>query len=664
MAMMLSPPIVARAEQPRTGFRRLRAQSGREPGKSLPKSAIMAALCSCLLSVSAAAAPGTMSVPLVPTAGSAQAMRASTVPASTVPASTVPASPGSRALFQATARESDGPMLDLDWIEEMESVVDADVLRYAVGSTELDEGCNYDLDLADPIHWSDPAFGYLAATEVVFGDHDFLEASDTRCQGTPAYRIEMQSRIFYPVWTARAPKETFPLVLILHGQQTDWDVPGYQGYDYLAYILARAGYVVVSIDGRSLMDSTIKSRGELIREHLRRFAARNARGSGSFLEGRLDLSSVVLIGHSRGGDAITAAWEWQRVAPDPEYHISALVAIAPVQFFGVLDEEPSFQTHLRDVSYQIIQGSKDGDVYDFQGMRTYDRAGHPQDSGNTTKSMVYVRDANHNFFNKVWEDVAGDEFCCGDTLLGEDVRFIAATYVLAFLQYTLFQDPRGLSLLTGERGSPVEGTQVAVDLQLPESLRFPMDNFEALAGAAHDVTTNSLGLPVEVSPASALPYVRELDLNTAAAYPYNSYPGETGGLGMVWLDRLQYSSHLSKTLQTALASETDLQLSFRLAEVATNGMLTEEQPHMLSAGWLIVGDELGNYSIPIDIMPHFVSTTYWQGIKGGPKTVMSRVRLPLSNLLGIDATRVSDFYLQFEFDWQGQLVLDDLELSP
>jgi hypothetical protein len=62
-------------------------------------------------------------------------------------------------------------------------------------------------------------------------------------------------------------------------------------------------------EGGPLLDSTIKSRGEHIREHRRRFVARNTPGSGSFLSGQLDLSRVALVGHSRGGDAVVATWE-------------------------------------------------------------------------------------------------------------------------------------------------------------------------------------------------------------------------------------------------------------------------------------------------------------------------------------------------------------------
>ncbi len=61
----------------------------------------------------------------------------------------------------------------------------------------------------------------------------------------------------------------------------------------------------------------------------------------------------------------------------------AIIAIAPVQFFGQVSGEPTFISHIRDVPYQIIHGSKDGDVSDFQGLRQYDRAADLRALGQT-----------------------------------------------------------------------------------------------------------------------------------------------------------------------------------------------------------------------------------------------------------------------------------------
>ncbi len=40
--------------------------------------------------------------------------------------------------------------------------------------------------------------------------------------------------------------------------------------------------------------------------------------------------------------------------------------------------------------------------------------------------MVFVKDANHNFFNTVWETLEGNDSYCGGTLAGPVARDMAA----------------------------------------------------------------------------------------------------------------------------------------------------------------------------------------------------------------------------------------------
>ena len=65
----------------------------------------------------------------------------------------------------------------------------------------------------------------------------------------------------------------------------------------------------------------------------------------------------------------------------------------------------------------MIHGSKDSDVFTFEGYHTYERA-HAVDLANPTvsdgkfKAMLWVHKANHNQFNSVW--ASGDPTGCGD----------------------------------------------------------------------------------------------------------------------------------------------------------------------------------------------------------------------------------------------------------
>jgi hypothetical protein len=399
---------------------------------------------------------------------------------------------------------------------------------FPTSSALIDEGCSYDLD-GSSLEWTDPTFGFTTPTTVEFGDHDYA-GSDTRCPGSPAKLVDMKVRVYFPgTGGVVASGGPFPLVVFLHGQQLP-NIAGFEGYEYLGELLASHGFIVASIDGRSLLDSTIKSRGEHIREHLRRFVARNEPGSGSFLSEQLDLSKVTLVGHSRGGDAVVAAWEWQRVDPDAGYTIAAIVAIAPVQFFGGVSGEPSFISHVRDVAYQIIHGSHDCDVSDFQGYRQYDRAADIRAVGETLKSMVYLKDANHNFFNTIWESLEGSDCGSGDVLDAAVARDVAKVYVHAFLQTKIKGRDDFRGYLAGEIPNPVAGSTVSIDLQAPWSEFTPLDHFEELPGDPHDKTRNSQGGPVV---ATDMTYEEERFAVTEPA-PRDTYRGETHAAYLLW----------------------------------------------------------------------------------------------------------------------------------
>lgn len=525
--------------------------------------------------------------------------------------------------------------------------------------TELVDGCDYDLEAEPSIQWSDPPFGYTSPETVTFGDHDVGGSSDTRCPGNPATMIDMRAIVHYPSIGDRvAPGGPFPLVVILHGQQS-WNIPGYEGYDYLGELLASHGFVVASIDGRSLMDATIKSRGEHIREHLRRFAERNR--SGSLLRGALDMDQVSIIGHSRGGDAVAAAWEWQRVSPDSGYNIAALVAIAPVQFFGVRSEEPDFISHIRDVPYQIIHGSKDGDVSDFQGYRQYDRAAAIEEPGETLKSLVFVKDANHNYFNSVWESQGGNDYCCGGILTGTEARGVSSVYIHSFLQATIKGDSGYRAYLQDARANPVSGTSVLLDFQAPSSEIFIIDHHE-IDGFTGDAYTNSLGGEVSVGSRATTYFFEEANLNARGGDPFGAYKGDTRGSLLRWRSDGSYATEIPASFRGDLDPSIQDHLSLRVSQTYRSRFnpnnLSSEQDFECrlvdadgdSSPWLLAGDYAPIYPI-------------WETSEGGLKSVMGSVRFPLSDFSEVDLQNIAAIEVRFGSVETGEVLIDDLRFT-
>jgi hypothetical protein len=196
------------------------------------------------------------------------------------------------------------------------------------------------------------------------------------------------------------------------------------GYIYLLDLLASHGIIAASVDCNFLNGSNFgenDGRAIVHLEHARQFQIWNA-SPGHPLHGRVDLSRIMLVGHSRGGEGVSHASYFNRldaVVPqfgDPPipldgsaglgpygFHLRAVVAIAPtdLQYTPVGGPQP-----VRD-NYFIIHGSRDGDVWPFSGYLTYDRAQRidladplrPADGG---KALLWVIGANHNFFNSVW----------------------------------------------------------------------------------------------------------------------------------------------------------------------------------------------------------------------------------------------------------------------
>jgi len=126
--------------------------------------------------------------------------------------------------------------------------------------------------------------------------------------------------------------------------------PSHRGYAYLAEKLTAAGYIVVSInanrgvnaaDGVSGDDGLNLRRGRLVLKHLQLLAQWNRSGGapsslGFNLKGKLDLSEIGLVGHSRGGEGMRAALAQYTDAGSPwrtrigPLGLKALFEIAPV----------------------------------------------------------------------------------------------------------------------------------------------------------------------------------------------------------------------------------------------------------------------------------------------------------------------------------------------
>ena len=305
---------------------------------------------------------------------------------------------------------------------------------------------------------------------------------------------ELWATVYRPANLSGAP---FPLLVFLHGNhatcgrlagagQGHFDIsvqytfdgqcpPGFsvvrsdQGYAYLAERLASWGYLVVSINanrgvnaapgyaappgsGISVADGGLNlRRGRLVLRHLEQLFRWNAgtdptpASLGFNLAGKLDFSNVGLLGHSRGGEGVRAAYnyylnpalparsrDWQAVIPG--------LVIRGIFEIGPVDGQTGLILNASGTVWNVLLPICDGDVSNLQGVRPFDRMLLDfTESPPIQKSTFTVWGTNHNFYNTEWQisDSAG---CFANKRLfnhlygSADQRSIALASVLALFR--------------------------------------------------------------------------------------------------------------------------------------------------------------------------------------------------------------------------------------
>lgn len=343
-----------------------------------------------------------------------------------------------------------------------------------------------------PVNAVDP--GRPGSYRTATGDY---KLPSVRLPGLPE-RVEMRAVVVAPT---NAPGHR-PLALFLHGRHAtcyghgpdpsgEWpcpagsrSIPSYRGYLADQKLLASQGYVTVSIAANGINgqdyaaeDGGAQARSSLVRQHLARWAGWSAdRASAPPIVRRAapaDLSRVLLVGHSRGGEGVNrAAMDSLYGAPADQdgyhgpvrWHIRGTVLIGPT-IFG--------QNPAPDVPSATILPGCDGDVTDLQG-EMYVDATRGVSRGAALHSAVYMVGANHNFFNAEWtpgqaQAPAEDDFWNGESdrvcspgtatrLTARQQQTAGATYIAAAARLFVAGDDRVRPLLDGSgRRAPSAG---------------------------------------------------------------------------------------------------------------------------------------------------------------------------------------------------------------
>jgi hypothetical protein len=253
--------------------------------------------------------------------------------------------------------------------------------------------------------------------------------------------------------------------------------PSESGYAYLGELLASRGFIFVSVDENFLNFSNDgwdvywgdndfgseenDARGWLLLEHLR-FWRKWSADSVSPFYGKVDMKRIAVMGHSRGGEAAVVAAAFNRLSHYPDdaslgfdydFGIRAVISIAPDNRY----RPAGLDAPLEGISFLTFHGAHDMDVVSFAGQHQYERVELPEDSF-AFKAAVYVYAANHGQFNTIWgrDDVGPPGnllYNFRQLMSGEDQRQVAKLLLSSFLEATLHEDRRYVSIFRDVRAA-------------------------------------------------------------------------------------------------------------------------------------------------------------------------------------------------------------------
>ncbi|NPC97263.1 Ig-like domain-containing protein [Nocardioides sp. zg-DK7169] len=330
-------------------------------------------------------------------------------------------------------------------------------------------------------------------------------------------------------------------------------IPSYAGYDGTAQALASHGYAVVSIsanainsnDNQLAADRGAVARGQLLLDTLEMLRKANAgekvafhdewtdrtltldealvEGARSYelrregfvngapdldqvtaadLVGRFDLSSIGMMGHSRGGEGVTAAATLNQGLDTP-WAIESILPLAPVDFGRMT---------VPNVPMNVVLPYCDGDVSNQQGQHMLDDSRYAF-GDDVLRSGTWVMGANHNFFNTAWTpgeykySVSDDwsnsaarrtEAICGTdpSVAGTSIRLspseqyeLGNAYMTAWFRATLGGEERFLPLFDGSGTVPasLDGADVRTVATAPSSARSTIASFEKASSLVRPV---------------------------------------------------------------------------------------------------------------------------------------------------------------------------------
>jgi hypothetical protein len=517
----------------------------------------------------------------------------------------------------------------------------------------------------------------------------------------PTQNVSMAwARIMYPATVAGMNQPvnpalaSYPVALFMHGRHwsNDFDgsgpglagdfesnvpdaqrIPSHDGYNYIMQQLASQGIFCISISTHQVQQDLgvwdYNARGRLVLKYLDKLKDWNDNGTdpfGGIFHNHIDLAKIAISGHSRGGEGVVAAEVLNGSWPT-HYSIVAVNAMAPTDQDALVRYIPTTAV------YYLLLSARDGDVSNFQGMRTYDRA-YPQGAMNRkAKTVAWVYGANHNYFNTIWTDTAAlgspnpwagstdDDGGLNPKLTAAEQRQIALTTVCAFMRRYLQGIEPYREIFTG-RLKPAAMRNDMVYWTYQDENRVALDDFERLP---LDKTQNTL-MGMNSAPGFTQWDAKHLfeDFGTPSTHPGglpqdNAFHGDTIGLELTWASPQTYTALLPPGKRDVSAYTY---LTFRAAKRPPDPLMAgsninlnvQVQDAMMHTGTYVIRSD------SFDRIPHPCLC-----MADSTSRILTGVRIPLQvftrNNSNVDLTQITQITITTE--GSGAIAIDDIEFG-
>ncbi len=472
--------------------------------------------------------------------------------------------------------------------------------------------------------------------------------------------------LYYP--TNIAALSQVPIVVISHGNGHN-----FQWYDHIGMHLASYGLVVMSHEnntgpGIETASTTTLTNTDYLLGNLATIA-------GGALAGKVDPDNIVWIGHSRGGEGITRAYDRLTDGTYVATHFSAaditlMSSIAPTDFLGTNSATP------KGANYHLWVGQADSDVTGCASSNIV-QSFHLLDRAFNQRQSISLHGVGHGDFHAG----TGGAFATGPCLVGKtDTHKIVRGHVLPLVKHHAQGDIPSRDFLWRQWesfrpiGAPSANACVHVDLQYrtaSQSGKFVIDDFQSNPS----VNFSSSGGTV-TSSVTIVAEGRMDDENTdfTTGLPFNGFTqaaANDSAAGLV----IEYSApgDLAFSIVPAAQDASDKAfLSFRACQVTRHAFTTAVLGD-LSFTVMLTDADGALSSIPISVYGGGIEEPYQRtscGTGAGWANEFETVRIRLSDFThqnsGLDLSRLTTVTLRFGAGFgagQGRLGLDDLELT-